>query len=95
MDICNSHNNIIQNKQVNNAYTEPQNVNHGADICHVSGNEKDDKNDSMNSLTATDISDHIMRTQDKCSDDDSELDEDQAALDHRQQLTGDALPTVV
>ena len=35
-----------------------------------------------------------MGTQDECSDDDSELDEDQAALDHRQQLTGDALLTV-
>ena len=67
----------------------------GGDICHVSGNEKDDKNDSMNSLTAAEVSDQVMRTQDKCSDDDSELDEDQAALDHRQQLTGDALPTVV
>ena len=95
MDNCNGHNNIIQKRHVNNAYNEPRNVNHGGDICHVSGNEKDDKNDSMNSLTATEVSDQVMRTQDTCSDDDSELDEDQAALDHRQQLTGDALPTVV
>ena len=67
----------------------------GGDNCHESGKEQDDKIDSMNSLTAAEDSDHVMRTQDKCSDDDSELDEDQAALDHRQQLTGDALPTVV
>ena len=32
---------------------------------------------------------------DGCFDKDSELEEDQAAIDHRQQLTGDALPTVV
>ena len=57
--------------------------------------KKDDKNDSMNLLAAAEVSEQVMRTQDKCSDNDSEPDEDQAALDHRQQLTGDALPTVV
>ena len=46
----------------------------------------------MNPHTAAEDSDQVVRTQDKCSDDDSELDEDQAALDHRQQLTGDAVP---
>ena len=49
----------------------------------------------MNSLTAAEDSDQVMMTQDKCSDDDSKLDEGQAALDLKQQLTGDTLPTVV
>ena len=92
---CNCDDNITQKGCVNNTYKEPTNVNHGGDKCHESGKEQDDKIDSMNSLTAAEDNYQVMRTQDKCSDDDNELDEDQTALDHRQQLTGDALPTVV
>ena len=95
MDNCNGDDDIIQKGHINSAYNEPTNVNHGGNNCHASGKEKDDKNDSMNSLAAAEDSDQVMRTQDKCSDDDSEPDEDQTALDYRQQVTGDALPTVV
>ena len=68
---------------VKSIYNEPANVNHGGDNCHESGKEQDDKIDSMNSLTAAEDSDQVMMTQYKCSDEGSELDEDQAALDHR------------
>ena len=95
MENCNGDDNITQKRFVNSTYNEPTNVNHGGNNCHESGKEQDYKIDSMNSLTAAEYSDQNMRTQDKCSDDDSELDEDQAALECRQQLTGNALPTVV
>ena len=96
MDNCNGSDDITQKGCVNSIYNEPSNVNQGGDNCHESGKEQDDKIDSMNSLTtAAEDSDQVMKTGDKCSDDDSELDEDQTALQHRQQLTGDALPTVV
>ena len=36
-----------------------------------------------------------MRSTDDSSNEDSELEEDQAAINHRHQLTGDAIPTVV
>ena len=65
---------------LHSTYNEPTNANHGGDNCYESGEEQDGKIDSMNSLTAAEDSDQVMRTQDKCSDDDSELGEDQAAL---------------
>ena len=95
MDNCNGDDNIIQKGHVSSTYNEPRNGNHGGNNYHASGKEQDNKIDSMDSLTVAEDSDHVMRTQDKCSDDDSELDEDWAALDHRQKLTSDALPTAV
>ena len=62
---------------------------------HVSDEGHANKANGMGTVTCVENGNNVMMTTDDCSDDDSELEEDQAAIDHRQQLTGDALPSVV